>query len=102
MPIPTDSEFPANGARNPGTDSEFPAKCAGNSCLSLSFDQSGADGVPYHAGGFMHSQFLQDPAAMRIGGLVADTQLDGGFLGGSSPGDQHQHLALALGQGENQ
>src|ERR1035441_5863765 len=92
----------------PRTDraaSEFPAKSAGNSwqsCLSLGFDQSRADGIPHHAGGLMHSQLLQDPAAMRVGGLVADTQLDSGFLGGVPAGDQHQHLALALGQREYQ
>src|ERR1039457_5003023 len=71
---------------------EFPAKSAGNSwqsCLSLGFDQSRADGIPHHAGGLMHSQLLQDPAAMRVGGLVADTQLDRGFLGGFPAGNQH-------------
>ena len=50
----------------------------------------------------MHSQLLQDPAAMRVGGLVTDTQLDSSFLGGFPAGDQHQHLALALGQREYQ
>ena len=66
----------------------------------LRFDQAGADGVAHHAGGLMDAQFFQDAAAVRIGGLVADAQDGGGLLGGLALGDQHQHLALALGQGE--
>ena len=76
-----------HGWKNPGPErAQYFVMAIGREGAStaLGLDQAGADGVPHHAGGFMHAQLLQDPAAMRIGGLVADAQLRGGFLGGFS------------------
>src|SRR6476619_2110656 len=64
-------------------------------------DQSGPDRIADHTGRLMYSQLFEDAAAVGIGGLVADAQLRGGFLGGFAAGDQHQHLALALGESEH-
>src|SRR5690242_7738317 len=44
------------------------------------FNQTGADGDSHHACGFVHIQLFQDPAAVRVGRLVADPQTAGGFL----------------------
>lgn len=70
-------------------------------CLRLpkrgsGFDKAGANGVTHHAGGLVNAELFEDAAAMRIRGLVADTELGGGFLGGFAGGDQDQDLAFAL------
>src|ERR1035441_1622586 len=67
----------------------------------LWFDEARADGVAHHAGGLVDAELFQDPAAVRVGGLVADAQLRGGLFGGLAVGDEHQHLPFPLREGED-
>src|SRR5450432_950660 len=69
-------------------DAVQPGGYAGRLC----FNQPGANGIPDHAGGFMDAELFKDAATVRVGGLVADSQLRGGFLGGPACRDQHQNL----------
>src|SRR3954468_15888472 len=59
----------------------------------LRFDQTRPDRIPHHAGSLVHVQLLENPAAVRVCGFVADSKLERGFLSGFAAGDQHQHLA---------
>src|SRR5471030_2487608 len=50
----------------------------------------------------MDAELFQDAAAVRIGGLVADSQARGGFLGRPAFRNQDQNLPFALRQCEYQ
>src|SRR5436305_1590566 len=63
----------------------------------LRFDQARPDRIPHHAGSLVHVQLLENPATVRVRRFVADSKLERGFLRGFAAGDQHQHLAFAIG-----
>src|ERR1017187_7871930 len=67
----------------------------------LGLDEARADGVSHHAGGLVDAQLFQDPAAVRVGCLVADPQLRRSLFGRFAVGDEHQHLAFPFRQGED-
>src|ERR1035438_3640353 len=68
---------------------------------NLWFDEPRADGVAYHAGGLVDAELFQYPAAVRVGGLVADAQARCGLFGRLALGDQHQYLPFPLRQRED-
>ena len=70
------------------------AELCGREGDCLRRDEPDPNRIPDEAGGFMDIQFLHDSSPMRLGGLDADAQEFGGFLGGLPFGNELEKLSF--------
>ena len=53
------------------------------------------DGSSNGCGAAVHTKFLEEVAGVGVGGMDADAEAVGNFLGGQAFDDQSQHVAFA-------